>query len=88
MAAHRYALSEFIIVDNPELKSGENLRLSTNMMDGHKLDYFVLQLSFFGWSILAAITIIGVIPFGLYVGSTNALFYEQVRQEHLSKQIF
>ena len=85
MAAHRYALSEFIIVDNPELKSGENLRLSSNIMYGHKFDYFILQLSFFGWSILAAITIIGVIPFGLYVGSTNALFYEQVRQEHLSK---
>ena len=32
------------------------LELSQQMMDGHKMEAFVLELSFFGWFLLSALT--------------------------------
>ena len=86
IAAYRYTLSQYLAHDNPELQAGENLKLSSNMMNGFKFDYFALTLSFLGWAILAGITVIGLFPFAIYVGTTNALFYEKVRQAHLGHQ--
>ena len=51
-----YAAAPFILADNPELTAREALSESKRIMDGHKFDLFVLQLSFFWWYILSAIT--------------------------------
>ena len=32
------------------------LELSQQMMDGHKMEAFELELSFFGWFLLSAVT--------------------------------
>ena len=52
LAAYRYRQALYILLENPELGVLECLRRSTQMMDGHKWELFVLDLSFLGWYIL------------------------------------
>lgn len=52
VAAYRYSQSTYILLDHPELSPMECIRRSKEMMYGHKLELFVLQLSFIGWQLL------------------------------------
>lgn len=60
-----YALVPYLLVTHKELSITETLALSRNMMNGHKLDYFVLGLSFIGWMLLVPFTF-GIILIWLY----------------------
>lgn len=51
-----YALVPFILADDPDLGANDILKLSEKMMKGHKMDYFIFNLSFIGWFILGAFT--------------------------------
>ena len=75
-----YALSFFILKDNPELSAVEVLKKSRMMMRGHKFDLFWLELSFIGWIILGIITLgIGYIWLIPYMYETISVFYEDVK---------
>ena len=54
-----YPLVPFILADEKYKSLGymETLKKSEEMMMGHKMDYFVLGLSFIGWHILAIFTL-------------------------------
>lgn len=54
-----YALVPYLMADEKynDTKIPELLKLSENMMKGHKMDFFLLNLSFIGWHILAAFTL-------------------------------
>ena len=64
-----YSLVDFILGDDQykDLSYTEVLKKSEEMMMGHKMDYFVLTLSFIGWHILAIFTLglleIWIIPY-------------------------
>ena len=79
--AYSYYMAPYILADNPELTANEALSKSKEIMDGHKFDLFVLQLSFFWWYMLSAITFgiayIYVIP---YVSATTANFYNSIKK--------
>lgn len=78
-----YSQAPFVMVDR--LVSGldgkplESITRSRELMDGHKWRYFVLQLSFIGWAILALLSAgIGYLFLIPYVMTTNAAFYDDV----------
>ncbi len=51
------------------------------MMDGHKMEYFILCLSFIGWFILSCITLgIGFLWLIPYFYTTSAAFYEEIAE--------
>lgn len=54
-----YSLVPFILADKKynDLGYKETLKKSEEIMMGHKMDYFVLGLSFIGWHILAIFTL-------------------------------
>lgn len=54
-----YSLVPFILADKKynDLGYTETLKKSEEIMMGHKMDYFVLGLSFIGWHILAIFTL-------------------------------
>ena len=54
-----YAMVPLLLADDKykDLKPKEILQKSEEMMNGHKMDFFVLGLSFIGWHILAAFTL-------------------------------
>ena len=76
-----YSMAPYILADNPELTANEALNKSKEIMDGHKFDLFVLQLSFFWWHMLVGITFgiasIYVIP---YISATTANFYNSIKE--------
>ena len=51
-----YLLVPYILAENPNLDSKRAIELSRKMMDGHKMEAFVLQLSFLGWAFLGSLT--------------------------------
>ena len=50
-----YHLVPYILAENPDMKPMDVLRLSKDMMEGQKMNTFVLGLSFFGWLFLGAL---------------------------------
>lgn len=63
--AFSYALVPYLLVTNKDLSITETLELSRKMMNGHKLDLFVLGISFLGWMLLVPCTF-GIILIWLY----------------------
>ena len=77
-----YAMTPFILRDHPELQYNAAIEKSMAMMDGHKADFFWLNLSFIGWFILCCFTLgIGFFWLIPYAYSTFANFYEEVKAE-------
>lgn len=84
--AYSYSMTFFILAENKGMPVLEAITLSRKMMDGHKMDLFVLFLSFTGWFFLVAITFgiagIWVYPY-FYAAMTN--FYLSVKEDYASK---
>lgn len=78
-----YSMVYFVIVDNPELGVMDALRKSKKIMNGHKWEYVVLNLSFIGWYILSYFTF-GILLLWLapYIMVTTANFYNNIKEEN------
>ncbi|MCY6369860.1 DUF975 family protein [Clostridium ganghwense] len=84
----RYAMSFFIFNDNPEFDVMQCIKLSKKMMDGYKIRYFLLNLSFVGWDILATIPLgIGHLWLKPYKYATRASFYIDLKGEEEIKNV-
>ena len=82
-----YSMTPYILKDNPELKNNGAIELSMAMMNGRKMQLFLLQLSFIGWAFLCILTLcIGLFWLVPYMEATMAAFYEEVKEEYESKQ--
>jgi uncharacterized membrane protein len=81
-----YAMTPFILHDNPDLKATEALKMSRYMMRGHKWELFVLELTFLGWVLLCILTFfIGFLWLGPYQYAAIAHFYEDVKADYEAK---
>ena len=71
-----YAMTPFIMAENPNLTANEAITISKEKMNGHKGELFWLSLTFFGWSLLAMLTGgIGYIFLNPYINAAYAAFY-------------
>ena len=78
--AYSYAMTPYILVDNPELSVREAIRRSQQMMAGQKFNLFWLQLSFIGWFFLSCVTGgIGFLWLAPYYQTSQAVFYQNLR---------
>ena len=79
---YAYAMTPFIRAEHPELTASQAIRLSEDLMDGHKSDLFVLDLTFIGWNILVTLTWnLGNIALNPYKNAAHAAFYRQLQAE-------
>lgn len=78
-----YSLVPIILIKKPELGIVEILKYSREKMQGHKLDTFVLGLSFIGWAILGTLTF-GILYIWLfpYMQLTFTKFYLNILGEN------
>ena len=75
-----YSQAFYILAEHPEMSAKEALDESVDMMDGHKMDYFVLVLSFIPWMFLCGITCGLVLLYvGPYMNATLVNFYESIK---------
>ena len=80
---YAYALTPYILIDNPELSANQAINLSQEMMKGHKFDMFILHLSFIGWIFLSIFTFgIGLLWLLPYMMTAQAAFYQDVKKEY------
>ncbi|HCW54263.1 MAG TPA: hypothetical protein DG753_11120 [Clostridium sp.] len=56
-----FSQSFYILIENNEMSPIDCIKESTEMMKGHKKEYFMLYLSIMGWAILMALVIAGLI---------------------------
>ena len=86
IAALSYAMTPFILEEHPELTASEAIARSKALMDGHKMDLFILNLSFLGWDILCALTAnIGNLFLNPYKNAAYAVFYREISQPQTTK---
>ncbi len=77
---YSYSMAMFILAENKGMSALEAIKKSQTMMEGKKMDLFVLELSFLGWMLLGALTFgiayIWVIP---YYYTAYANFYNALK---------
>ena len=79
---YAYAMTPYILIDNPELSANQAINLSKKMMKGHKFDLFFLQLSFVGWIFLSIFTLgIGLLWVMPYMMASQAAFYQDLKNK-------
>ncbi len=79
---YSYAMTPFILRDRGELQYNGAIEESMRMMDGHKMELFILDLSFIGWALLCILTLgIGFLWLTPYIQTTRAQFYESLKAE-------
>lgn len=82
IAYFSYAMTYYVMIDNPEYGVLQAMKESKKIMKGHKMDLFLLWLSFIGWGILAMIPFgIGLLWFCPYISTTTAHFYQNISEE-------
>ena len=78
--SYSYAMTPYIMHDNPEMDSEDCIDESRRMMSGHKWKLFCLDLSFIGWAILCIFTFgIGLLWLQPYIEASHAKFYEELK---------
>lgn len=78
--AYSYSMAYYIKVDHPEYDWRQCIKESMKLMDGHKAELFVLDLSFIGWYIVGALCLgIGTLWVSPYHLATKAQFYESIK---------
>lgn len=81
-----YVIAYNIGYDNPELSSKDCVKKSEDLMKGNRGNYFLLELSFIGWTILAVCTIgIGFLWLIPYMQVAAVCFYERVAKPEVKK---
>lgn len=80
-----FCMGPIIFAENPETNFMDAFKKSKDIMGGHKMDYFILMLSFIGWALLAGllscIPFIGwvaTIPLGAYQTMATVVFYKEI----------
>ena len=77
---YSYSMAMYVLAENKGKGALECINESKKMTEGHKMELFVLNLSFIGWYLLTGITFgiagIYVIP---YVSATQVNFYNEIK---------
>lgn len=84
VAAYRYRMSFYLLVEHPEYSIFDCFRESSRMMRGHKMELLIMDFSFFGWQFLiSALSVLGIVIkiwYLPYYEITNALFYRYLHE--------
>lgn len=77
---YSYSMSLYVLADNKGKSARECIAESKAMMEGHKMELFVLDLSFIGWYLLCSLTCglaaLYVVPL---LNATHANVYETIK---------
>ena len=78
--SYSYAMTPYILLDRPELSATDAIKESEKMMNGHKMELFILDLSFIGWILLSMLTCgILVLYVEPYMMATKSAFYLELK---------
>lgn len=88
IAAYSYAMTPYILEENPYMPISDALRRSKDMMSGNRWRLFCLEVSFIGWSLLCLLTCgIGFLWLIPYTNAATAAFYYDVSGKYRAQFI-
>ena len=73
-----YSQTTFVLIDDPDMGIFEILRTSREMMEGHKIEFFVFDLSYILWNMLTAVIGVASVFVMPYMNVGRALYYEHL----------
>lgn len=78
-----YFATPYLLAEYPNLGATEALKVSMRITDGHKMEIFVMHLSFIGWFLLSSISmgIVGIFYGQPYFSLSLAGLYEDLKEE-------
>lgn len=77
-----YSMSYYVLAENPNMTAREALNVSKRITEGHKMDLFVLSLSFIPWLLLVMVTCgIAAIYVAPYMQLTITNFYHEIKDQ-------
>ncbi len=83
-----YSMAMYIKVDHPDYDWKQCIDESQRMMQGHKGELFVLNLSFIGWMIVGACCAgIGGFWVNAYMQAATSQFYENLRRSEITDRV-
>ena len=80
---YEYLMVPYIIAENPAMDYKEAFQISKQMMDGEKMEAFIMDLSFVGWYLLSAVTcgLLAIFYVNPYVQASFAEMYTFNKQK-------
>ncbi len=86
--SYSYAMTMFVLRDNPHMSADEAITESMHLMSGHKWKLFRLDLSFIGWICLGVITFgIGFLWISPYMAIARAKFYDDLKSNRSQSEL-
>ena len=84
-----YFCVPYIVGERPEMSSLEAITLSRGMMDGHKMECFLMKLSMLGWLLLGIPTFgLSEMLFGVpYRVAAYSEFYARIRKDAIERDV-
>ena len=83
--AYSYSMVYYIKADHPDYDWKMCIDESRRMMNGHKWEKFVLDLSFIGWILVGALCLgVGTLWVTPYMTAAEANFYESIRDGYVA----
>ena len=81
--SYEYRMVPYVLAENPDLSREEAFALSKRMMDGDKMNAFILDLSFIGWALLTILTcgLVGIFYYQPYLALTDAALYQTLKKK-------
>ena len=77
---YSYSMALYVLADNPGKSARECIAESKAMMEGHKMELFVLDLSFIGWYLLCTLTCgLASLYVAPLLNATHANVYETIK---------
>lgn len=87
IVSYRYRMGMFLLMDHPELTPFRALRVSSAMTKGHRMELFLLDLSFLPWGLLCGLTAGILLIFKApYFAAAYAGFYDRLSEEFQTRQ--
>lgn len=78
---YAYSMAYYVKADHPDYNWKACVDESRRLMNGHKWEKFVQDLSFIGWSLVGSLCLgVGTLWVTPYVYATEAQFYDYVRR--------
>lgn len=87
--SYSYAMTPYILAKYPNVPAKEALKLSMRIMNGRKMDLFVVDLSFIGWHLLSGLTfgLLEIFYVNPYVSLTKAGCFDEYLNDALSRNV-
>ena len=86
---YEYFLVDYILTEDPTIDYKTALNQSKEMMNGYKMETFILELSFIGWILLSILTcgILSIFYVNPYMHATMAELFLELRNKHFGSSV-